>query len=534
MGCKGSKSYDITVDYNGHRKQISGSLPEYNRLNEWIMEQYPGLRGHAITLTVNAFPLKSPKEYSYIAKSSDTMNITLEKVKSQVETNLGIVKLKDKQGKILATGFLINKLYVLLPKTAYFAKWGEKLSVMFPDDTEFDLINEKGAIEVGNFFIAVSLPREIVEFDPIMIGPLCNESEVIVATVFYYTAKMPVLQKYTGKFIIGKDHKISTDLILDQGSIGSPIVSQESILMGFYTEKNQAISSYSLSNELQLNKDLPQGTLHQVEPSGASILAPAFMSTTCYLDTPNKKVIYYCPQDTIKKVISNVDLLNGSSAIVCCYGIIVVGCNSDNTPSVWLFTETYSRKLPNTNQPHLFHSMAILSDDIFVISGTTPAVEMYNLKTNSWTLVLGLTKKRTMSTSISYNGIIYVFGGKRDTKCLRSALSYTNHSWNKLDIIFPVGIFCLGCLIVGDSVLIFGGETDEGKNKQTWRLALPSCMLNAENFYVSYNFGRFPVFYDFEEALVFSNDGALLRFDYEKQSFLTLSVDMEEIHITRE
>ena len=112
---------------------------------------------------------------------------------------------------------------------------------------------------------------------------------------------------------------------------------------------------------------------------------------------------------------------------------------------------------------------------------------------------------------------------------MSSILSFKNGCWTKLGVKLPIGIMNLGCIEYKSEILLFGGEGEGGKNKGMIRFNTSQLEMGVEGCYVAHNFGRALGFYDGDEVVIFSNDGVLIRFDKEKQMFLVLSVDEEEV-----
>jgi transcriptional antiterminator Rof (Rho-off) len=529
MGCKSSKSLDIFIEYQGSKRQLTGDPPSFDHLNTWILSQFPSLQGRAISLKVNSIPLKSSEDFLHMARKSESLKINLEKVKSLVETQFGVVKFGTSNEKVLGTGFLITKEFILV----YISLWNSvkncELQVIFPDDSEIKLKPSSPPLKLTDFFVALQLEREISSFDPILVSQtsLCTEDQS--GTVLFYSKKFPVLQKYTGKFIF-KDNTFSSSLILESGGVGSPLISSDNKLLGVYINDRQVFPASSLAAGMKLYVELYQDSLSDSVDSSPQILLDSFQTTTAHLDTRRSRLIYYCPVETIKKSFICSDLMLGSVAISTPYGIMITGTNLKSDPVAFLFNKNALIQITPPNKPHLHHCAVLFHDEFFVISGSSPAVESFNFKSQKWNQVASLSKFRNYSSAVCSAGQIFLFGGRRDAKILRSILRFQNGNWNRLQVFLPAGIMNLGTLEVNNSVLLFGGEGGAGKNKMMFKFNTSYFLIESENCFVCYNFGRALAFQDDGEAVLFSNDGVLVRFDKSKQLFLVLIVDEEELH----
>lgn len=528
MGCKSSNARDIIVSFNGSKRQMTGKEPSFDYLNEWIYSQYVELRGHALVLKVNSIPLKSQSEFSIIAATSETIQIQIEKNTSNIVTSLGIGKVMNASGKTISTGFLINKTYFLLPSSAF--NFSEDLIIMFPNGSERRVRNREESIEITRHFKAVRLDKEITDIEPILLQPNTFLEIETSGTIFFYTIKLPILQKYTGKFLLITQNTIQIDVILDEGTAGSPILNSHNQLLGVYSDTNSGVPVNLLCTDLDTKKN--EINVKNLLNAVPDILIDSFPNTTCFLD--NTKLIYYNADETVNKSISLPESTLGCSAIVSCYGIIITGFSSENGSQVRLFNGTSFNSLPSLKHSHFQHCIANLFEDIYVISGSTNIVEMFNFKSNTWTNVASLSKKRSLANAVTVNGVIYVIGGRRDEKILRSIVMYKQAAWEKIIVEMPIGLMLVGCLAFSDSLLIFGGESSNGKNKQSWSLQFLSEIVKEDTLNVGYNFGRFPVCYYDDEVLFFTNDGVLLRFDHVTNRVLTMCLDEENVLLTCE
>ena len=527
MGCRGSKSYDILVEYQGNKRQLTGTLPSFDALNTWILSEFPSLQGRALSLKVNSIPLKSDQEFSYMAKKSESIRIQLEQIKSFVETQFGVVKFGTKTDKIIGTGFLLTKEYIVVYKPMWTSVKSEDLQVILPDDSEFQIKIGSPPLRLTDFFVALQLEREITGFEPISISQVNSYTEDQTGTVLFYSKKLPVLQKYTGKFIYN-ENTFESALSLEAGGIGSPLISSDNKLLGIYINNKQVFPAFNLGPDVRSHIELYEDSLSDSLDSVAEILIDSFQITTVSIDSRQSKLIYYCPNDTIKKSYSNIDLVFGSVAISTPYGIVITGINSKNESVAYIINKNILITVAPPNRPHLHHSAVLYHDEFYIISGSNPAVESFNFKTQKWTQVAPLSKYRNYSSAISAAKQIFVFGGRRDDKILKSILSFQNGTWTRLMTALPCGIMNIGCIEYKNDILLFGGEGEIGKNKMILKFNVDDFLIESENCFVNYNFGRSSSFYDEREVILFSNDGVLVRFDKLKMMFLQLIVDEEE------
>ena len=532
MGCKGSKSFDILVEYQGNKRQLTGTLPSFDALNTWILSEFPSLQGRALSLKVNSIPLKSDEEFSYMARKSESIRIQLEKIKSCVDTTFGVVKFGTKQDKIIGTGFLLTKEYIVVYKPMWTSVKSEDLQVILPDDSEYKIKNSSPALRLTDFFVALQLEGEITGFEPISISQANTYTEDQTGTVLFYSKKMPVLQKYTGKFLYNENIYVSS-LILEAGGVGSPLISSDNKLLGIYINDRQVFPAFNLGPDVRSHIELYQDSLSDSLDSVAEILIDSVQLTTVCIDSRQGKLVYYCPVDTVKKSFSNVDLAFGSVAVSTPYGIVITGNNSKGENVAFILNKGSLISIPPPSRPHLHHCAALYLDEFYVISGSNPAVEAFNFKTQKWNLVSPLNKYRNYSSAICASKQIFVFGGRREDKLLKSILSFQNGTWTRLMVSLPFGIMNIGCIECKNDLLLFGGEGEIGKNKTMLKFNAESFLIESENCFVNYNFGRTSAFCDEREAILFSNDGVLVRFDKEKMMFLLLIVDEEEQYIDK-
>lgn len=528
MGCKASKSFDIIIEFEGRKKQMTGNLPKFEALNQWIFAEFPQLNGRAVSLKVNSIPLKTEQELNYLAKKNDLIKIALEKVKSSVETNVGIVKFGSEKQKVVGTGFLLNKEYVVVCKSLWNSVKSENLQVILPNDCEIRVKSGVEPIKLSDFFVALPLGSQILDYECILLNQTHSYVEDQVGTVFFYTQKLPVLQKYTGKFVY-KEGLFESSLALESGAVGSPVIASDNKLLGIYIDEKHVFSAALIMSDVKMNIELYQDSLCDSFATDPDIIHETLQMTTAYVDSKRSKLIYYSPSEAIKKSHNNFQMAFGSVAISTPHGILITGLSTKNESTAYILINNTLHPLPPPLKPHIHHSAVFFHDEFFAISGPTPSVDIFNFKQKKWSPGPSLNKSRSYSSSISSAGQIFVFGGRRDTKILSSILSYKNEIWTKLGIKLPIGIMNLGCIDLKNEILLFGGEGEGGKNKGLLRFNTSHLQIDVENCFVCHNFGRASGFYDENEVVIFSNDGALFRFDKGKQMFLMLCVDEEEV-----
>ena len=322
MGCKSSKSFDIIIEFEAKKRQFTGGLPSFDELNKWILNEFPHLNGRAVSLKVNSIPLKTQQDFYYISRKSDTIKIALEKVKSCIETSFGVVKFGTEDQKVLGTGFLVNKEYVIVCKSLWTPVKNSNLQVIFPNDSEVCLKIIHEPIKLSDFFVALPLSEQNSEFDPILFNQTNTYTEDQTGTVFFYTQKLPVLQKYTGKFVY-KNGLFESSLNLDSGAIGSPVISSDNKLLGIYISEKQVFSAGLLINDIKMNIELYQDNLDDSLLTEPEILIENMQLSTAYVDSKHSKLVYYSPSEYIKKNYKNLQMAFGSVAISTPYGILI-------------------------------------------------------------------------------------------------------------------------------------------------------------------------------------------------------------------
>jgi hypothetical protein len=527
MGCGNGKSFDITLNFQGVKKQLTGKLPDYCALNEWIIGHYPLLKYQPITLKTNGVLLESSRDYADLSKTAETVQIDIEKLPNSIKTPYGIVKVYSSIGKMIATGFLINKLYVLVPQTIWNLFDCDELKIVFAEGLEIELAGGKDVFSITEFFTAAKLKQEINNYDPLFLKLNLNYTQT-VASVLYYTEKLPILQKILGKFTTKSSNELQTDLILQNGAAGSPVIAADKNLIGVYASASKVISVSYIAEKLTAIPELYKLNLGFEVPD---IVIDSYSPTTCYLDTFDNKFVYYSSEDTVKKSLNIVVMAPGCCAAVCSYGIVVTGCSEKNLPQAWLFDGRKFKKFPGTNRAHLYHCSIEYKNKLYVVSGGTTSIEVFNSHNYTWTVTEELEKKRDMASIAVTDAGLYVFGGKRDGKVLRSIITFDGISWRKINFFLPVRVLAAGCIALSNKVLVFGGDTPNGKNKSCWEIDFGNLEIKDQAFTVLHNFGRFPACSFKNEVLYFSNEGELIRYDLLGKKIQILIVDEEELNI---
>ena len=113
------------------------------------------------------------------------------------------------------------------------------------------------------------------------------------------------------------------------------------------------------------------------------IVHELFPITTCYLDVFRKKLVYYDPNEIVNKTVSIPEITTGSTALVTSYGVIIIISNTIQPSQALLFDGSIVRKLPNLKNPHSHHTNTLIGENIFIISGNTTAVEIFDLISNT-------------------------------------------------------------------------------------------------------------------------------------------------------
>ena len=316
------------------------------------------------------------------------------------------------------------------------------------------------------------------------------------------------------------------DLDEDEGMIGSPIISIENKLLGVVNTNCSMLKSQCIFTLLQEELLLPVLT-----PKTSLIETIYFQPTTSFLDNENNILLFYSLEEAVCKAIQCVEMISGSTAISTQYGIIVCGLTSQQQALVWLYDGKTIRELPPTMKKHLYHSCVAINNLLYVISGSTTAVEIYDFTTNCWTFTTPFTKRRCNATAV-YANYVYVIGGKRENKLLSSILKLKNDSWIKIKVKLPQKIFSCGCLVFNKELLVFGGTTSDGKNAMSYRINVKKYTISEEKYSIVQNFGRSSALYLNDEVLFYSNEKILFKYDCTSSEIYKISLDQEEVTLT--
>ena len=522
MSCCSKKRY-LTVSYEGKTKNSPVFYNNYYQLLQWIYKEFSELRCYGLNLKVNSIYFKNQDEYSRTILSSRILDIEIEKVVSEVTSNLGIFKLRINSDDLLCTGFLLSPQHALIPKEQFFAYNVKDFCLLFEDNTEKKIKIDGMNLVVANSLILVELESEVLNYQPICFETT-NQSTNILGNLFYYCKRFPVLNK---KKIIFSNNVVdlkSLDLYLDEGTIGSPIISSDDSSLLAVVSEDFSIISFSLIYDEIKDKILVQETQYITEDNLSTYMTP----TICYLDWKNNRLVYYSSEEAVNKSIPFVKIIKGSSATICSYGIFISGLCIEQQSRAWLFNGNSIKELPPPQKKHLYHSSIVMDNQVYIISGTTSSVEVYDFQENCWNFIFPLPKRRAMATSIVFSTHIFIMGGKREEKILKSILKLDNEGWKKIELVLPAGLASFGCIQIHKEFLIFGGDCDEGKNSKSWMINIKKKRITEENYSVINNFSRFPILYLENEVLMYSNDGVLLKYDRETQEIYTLSLDEEQ------
>ena len=514
----------ITVSFNGVSMERSLYFTEYDQLIQWIYKVFPDLRCYALDLRVNSVSLTNQSEYTSLIKSTKSLEIQIEKSKSKHSSNsFGIFKLREENGDLLCTGFLVSDSFAIIPLCIYESSKIQNLQLLFEDGSDVKLKYDGEVVRVGNFLIVAELEHKIVDFHPVTFE-LDQHLANITGKIWHYTIHRPVLHQRKVYFQRLFNEEEPLNLELEPGAVGSPIISSTKNLLGVVISSTSAIGFQTLLSTLK-DKIIQQDSITHCEVTEVT----NFPDTTCYLDTRSSKLVFYSPEEAVHKSTPFVRFIKGSSAVVAGQGIFVSGLGPDQMPRVWIYNGYFGKELPPTLNKHLYHSSLAIDNCVYAISGVTAAVEVYDFTCNSWTLLTPLPKRRAMTTAVNYQRKIYVIGGKRENKVSKSILKFRNNDWKKIGVKIPLGIYCAGCIIAGGNFIIFGGMNSEGKNLKSWAINDKEKSCEESNYSIDGGFGRFPVVYLESEVFMYSNVGALYKYDTVSQEIYMLSLDEETI-----
>ena len=309
------------------------------------------------------------------------MRIKIEKIKSTIETNLAVVKIRFDSEDMISTGFLVKNSYVLMPKQAYSSSFSsKKLKIVLPDDSEIRLL-ESEKIEVFDYFVLAKLESTVKNFLSISLENQVFYREKLVGVAFYYTKKLPILQKYQKEFRF--EEIFSFESNLGKGAEGSPLLTIDNKLLGVYIGENRVVSMTLIAKALKSSKNPVFSDKTQWLATTPDIVHELFPITTCYLDVFRKKLVYYDPNEIVNKTVSIPEITTGSTALVTSYGVIIIISNTIQPSQALLFDGSIVRKLPNLKNPHSHHTNTLIDENIFIISGNTTAVEIFDLISNT-------------------------------------------------------------------------------------------------------------------------------------------------------
>jgi hypothetical protein len=528
------RRHELIVSYNGLSKEKSGGVNNYYQVLQWIYKEFPSLRCQGLSLYMGQTEL-TPSNYLPIFKTYKSIEITVSLSKSTIQTNLAVFKLRLPKGDLLCTGFLVSPTYCIIPADLVqdHLNNGIRPLLLFENDDEVELNPASEGIELGHSLLAFELKTPVTNFKPISLENSCKltsstlrtQSDLEFSSVLMFTREKPVLTKTNLKTLGFNIDSYSIENELPEGLSGCPILSQENDLIAVINSFREIVFVSSFYYLLSDNIELP----HSVEQSIIKEL-PGFMPTACFFDSCRSEGQFYSTDEALNKVFKTPEMILGSTAVVSNHGIIIVGLSPDQKPRTWLFDGKNTMELPPTQKKHLYHSCLALDDDIYVISGSTPAVEVYNFNESSWRFIEPLKKRRAMASSAYYNDSIYLIGGRREKKFLRSIMKYADNSWAKISLKLDIGVSMLGCIVRHKDFLIFGGETAEKKNLLSWSVNVRRKKIQEEKYNVGNNFGRFSQLYLEDEVLLYANDGTLYKYDTDSHELFTVSLDKEDIN----
>ncbi|OMJ86296.1 hypothetical protein SteCoe_12208 [Stentor coeruleus] len=534
MSCCCWRKHELIVSYKGLKKEKSGGINNYYQVLQWIYKEFPDLRCQELSLYMDQIKL-IPSNYLPIFKTYKSIEITVSLVKSTIKTNLGVFKLRLPQSDLLCTGFLVSPTYCIIPADLVqdHLNNDKRPLLLFENDEEVELNPTSQGIELGHNLLAFELKTPVINFKPISLENSCKltqsslatESDLEFSFVLMFTREKPVLTKTNLKTLGFNIDSYSIEKELPIGASGCPILSQENDLIAIINSFGEIVFVSSFYNLLRDNIELP----HSVDQS---IIKdhPGFMQTACFFDSCRSEGQFYSTDEALNKVFKTPEMILGSTAVVSNHGIIIVGLSPDQNPKTWLFDGKNTIELPPTKKKHLYHSCLALDDEIYVISGSTPSVEVYNFNDSTWKLIEPLEKRRAMASAAYYNNNIYLIGGRREKKFIRSILKYADNSWVKINLKLDIGVSMLGCIVRHKDFLIFGGETTGKKNLQSWSVNVRKKEIHEEKYSVENNFGRFSQLYLEDEVLLYANDGTLYKYDMDSYELFTVSLDKEDIN----
>jgi Kelch motif len=522
MGCSCSKSKDLIVTFKGVKKEKPGGFNDFFQVLQWVYKEFPELRCQGLDIRSNSKLIKSPSDYTSMYNSSKVLEISIEKSQSCISTSIGIFKIRLELDDLLCTGFLVSSDYALVPENFINLKNYSRISLLFEDNTEIKLKPNTGLISIGYNFALAELESEITHFEPVPIDTK-QQFSYGLSKICYYSKLFPILQEQTINFepYFSEDQPLGIEL--QDGAIGSPVISSENTLLGIVNSKTSMLKSQ------YINQKVHEHIKIEAEKTRNSIIEfRRFDLTTCFLDCRKQKLVYYSPEDALNKVLSSPEMLQGSVAISTKFGIFATGLNPLQQPISWIFDGKSIKTLPPTQKRHLHHASIAIDNLVYVISGSTLAVEIYDFDSNTWTLSTPLKKRRIMATPVHIKSKIYLIGGRRENKILKSIIRLKDSNWEKLDLILPKNIAAVGCLCIENQLILFGGETKEGPNDASYKIDIKNKLITNEKHSIVNNFGKFSVLYLPDEILFYSNQGILFKYDPVSPEIFKVSLDQEQ------
>jgi N-acetylneuraminic acid mutarotase len=124
--------------------------------------------------------------------------------------------------------------------------------------------------------------------------------------------------------------------------------------------------------------------------------------------------------------------------------------------------------MPTTAREHL--TSAVVNGKLYVIGGRTSGMsanvdtnEVYDPKTDKWTVLEPLPSKRGGLASAAVNGSIYVFGGEQPSGTFSNNEKYdtANNRWT-VEASLPTARHGHAAASIGDRIFVIGGGPQPG------------------------------------------------------------------------
>lgn len=522
MSCSCIKRH-LKLEYDSKIHEKPGGFNNYTQLIQFIYTTFPELRCYPLTLYLDSSPI-SPQQYHSLFMHNKILEITIKKQLPEHLTPYAIFKLRLNESDVIGTGFLFTYTHGFISSDFCSPKIFSELRVLFEDGSEFGLKEGTEAVDLGSNISLIELSEKFMNFQPVIID-LDKHLSNVHTFVYFFLKSLPQLEKKPIEILnfSSVDNTIETE----EGMIGAPILSSDNKLVGIVNSINTVVPIQDIIKNLPESITLPSCYEFNIERPLAD-----FYPTTCFINHSNQTAGYYSADEALNKTFQIYPMLPGSSATSTLYGIVFIGVNLEMDSISLLYNGKKIEILPSPLSKHLYHASIYHNELLYIIGGSSSVVEYFNFRENLWKHIEGLSKRRSFATAAACGRYIYVVGGKRNERYLKSILRLKKEKWTKLGIFLPVHLASCGVIQRKSDLLVFGGfKSGDAENEESWKISLSEGTVENEKFSVRNGFGRFNPLVVGDEALVYSNTCEMIKYDFDDNELFRLILDDETLNL---